>query len=131
LSHLKRKVNDRTSWSRTRVSKILKPCRCRTYAPRCYQNLPSVGPHGPQSAVQHRTSARLGLGQETKLDIQTIGTIKKLANSVESCAWSLPGASMWSALRPERESPPTFFTRGARSVQWRSMRSVRLVIEIK
>jgi hypothetical protein len=38
-----------TSWSRTRESKILKPCRCRTYGLSRSQNLPSVGPHGTQT----------------------------------------------------------------------------------
>jgi hypothetical protein len=38
-----------TSWSRTRESKILKSCRCRTYAPNKLQNLPSIGPHGTQT----------------------------------------------------------------------------------
>jgi hypothetical protein len=38
-----------TSWSRTTESKILKPCKCRTYDPSSSQNLPSVGPHGTQA----------------------------------------------------------------------------------
>ena len=38
-----------TSRSRTRESKILKSCRCRTYGPSDSQNLPSVGPHGTQA----------------------------------------------------------------------------------
>src|SRR5262249_38167778 len=39
-----------TSWSRTRGSKFLKPCRCRAYDPYSSQNLPLVGPHGPHVA---------------------------------------------------------------------------------
>jgi hypothetical protein len=38
-----------TSWSRTRESKILKPCRCRTYGPSGSQNLFPVGPHGTRA----------------------------------------------------------------------------------
>ena len=67
-----RRFEASTSWSRTRESKILKPCGCHTYDPPSSQNLPSVGPLGTQTdGLPART---LLVGVETHRDTSCFDT---------------------------------------------------------
>ena len=51
-----------TSWSRTRESKNLKPCRCRTYVRSLLQNPPSVVPLVPHGLTVASDSLSVSTG---------------------------------------------------------------------
>ena len=67
-----------TSWSRTRESKNLKPCRCRTYVRSLLQNPPSVVPlvpHGltvaSEDSLSDQPATRLSLCTHSHLVVPT------------------------------------------------------------
>ena len=84
-----------TSWSRTSVSKNLKPCRCRTYVRSLLQNPPSVVPYVPHAFRKDTENEDMGSDPHST-NSQSVKNKEWLPDWVANIKGDLQIHSVWS-----------------------------------